>query len=279
MKPSYSDTLVSNLLDAADLLTVRKTLEEIGIFLSESSTGRGALCKVLSKALLEQAMPFAGWTLLNSKRYVVYPPAVAIPIYLWMHGLAAGTMRDTAPRVRKLVGHIDACFAAPSGNRLTEARAKRVLHVLQAKFPYIDIVSKREPLRVFLFDNCHRQYNSEYGMGTKAGQHFVFMYHMRDSEHSPEYVFLHELGHALHASINGTLDTVPEEFMRFDEAYGGRVKQGSPEAPEVFADLFAIAAMRGTELSAHDPFGFPDDFKGNVELFIKALLQKYSLPA
>jgi hypothetical protein len=98
---------------------------------------------------------------------------------------------------------------------------------------------------------------------------------MKDGDISPEYVFLHELGHVLQTSLTGSVDVVPEEFLRFDQTVGGQLKQGDPDACEVFADLFAIAVMRGTALCSHDPFPFSEEFKRNIECFFLKLVQKY----
>jgi hypothetical protein len=52
-------------------------------------------------------------------------------------------------------------------------------------------------------------------------------------------------------------------------------RSGNPSAPEVFADTFAIAVMRGTELSRCDPFDFPESLKEVFEDFYKRLFEKY----
>ncbi|MHB9038971.1 MAG: hypothetical protein ACYC64_20220 [Armatimonadota bacterium] len=98
---------------------------------------------------------------------------------------------------------------------------------------------------------------------------------MKDSEISPEYVFLHELGHALQIALTGSKEIVPEEFILFHQALNSPLEQGNPDAPDVFADTFAMAVMRGTELSSHDPFNISDDLKGTFERLISGIFQRY----
>ena len=99
------------------------------------------------------------------------------------------------------------------------------------------------------------------------------MYNMKNISFIPEYVFLHELGHALQAAMSGSVLTVPDEFIDFHNSLPGtpRIEHGNTDAPELFADAFAIAVMRGTELYRFDPFHFSDGLNGLLEAFFEEL--------
>jgi hypothetical protein len=273
VRESRSNNLIWDLLDATDLIAAGEALKQIDAFLSENTAGRSAFCRKLSKTLTDRVSTLMGCFMFDEQRYVIYPPAFSVPIYLMAHGVASGKVRDTILHIRELIEYIDTSVTGPSGNRLTEKRAKRVLRVLVAKFPYFDVVSK--PLHILLIDNTDKRFNSQCGINASGDECIVLVFHMKDSKLSPEYVFLHELGHALQIALTGSPEIVPEEFIRFHQALNTELDQGNPDAPEVFADTFAMAAMRGTELCSHDPFGFSDTLKGTFEHLVGGLFQKY----
>ncbi|MHB9038658.1 MAG: hypothetical protein ACYC64_18570 [Armatimonadota bacterium] len=211
----------------------------------------------------------------GGKRYIIYPPSFSIPAYLMANGLAVGKVRESTMHIRNLIDYIDTSITSPSGNCLTDERAERVLQVLVAKFPYFDIVSKHKPLNILCIDNTDKRYNSQCGINASGDECIILMFHMKDSEISPEYVFLHELGHALQIALTGSDAIVPEEFIRFYQGLNSPLEQGNPDAPDVFADTFAMAVMRGTELSPHDPFHVSDNLKGAMERLITEIFQKH----
>ncbi|MHB1002092.1 MAG: hypothetical protein ACYC27_22865 [Armatimonadota bacterium] len=275
MRGIDSNILIWDLLDATDLITTGKALKDIDAFLSENATGRSAFCKKLSRILTDRVLSLMSCFLFDSDRYVIYPPAFSIPAYLMANGLASGKVCDTILHIRKLIDYIDASVVSPSGNCLTRERTERVLQVLMAKFPYFDVVSK--PLHILCIDNTDKHFNSQCGVSASGDECILLMFHMKDSAISPEYVFLHELGHALQIALTGSPEIVPEEFIRFHQSLNSQLEQGNPDAPDVFADTFAMAVMRGTELSLHDPFELSDTLKGAIECFIAGLFQKYQL--
>lgn len=275
MKGLCSNTLIWGLLDATDLLTAGEALKEIDVFLSENTTSRSAFCRKLAKALTESVLPLMNWSLFDDKRYTIYPSAPSVPIYLVVNGLAVGKVRDTTLNIKKLIEYIDTFITDPSGNCLTERRAERVLQVLVAKFPYFDVVGKYKPLNILNINNTDKRFNSQCGINASGDECIILMYHMKDSDISPEYVFLHELGHALQIALTGSNEIVPEEFIRFHEGLNSPLKQGNPDAPDVFADTFAMAVMRGTKLCSHDPFELSDNLKLAMERLITGIFQRH----
>lgn len=273
MKQSSSNDLIWDLLNAADLISAGKALKKIDAFLSENTADRSAFCKKLARTLTERVSSLMGCLMFESERYAVYPPAFSIPLYLTANGLALGGVRNTVQHIRKLMDYVDASIVAPSGNCLTKERAERVLQVLTAKFPYFDVTGK--PLNILLIDNSDRIYNSQCGVNSAADDCIILMFHMKDNTLSPEYVFLHELGHALQIALTGSPETVPGEFITFHQLLGNQLEQGDAGAPDLFADTFAMAVMRGTELSSCDPFELSDALKDVIERFITGLFRRY----
>jgi hypothetical protein len=102
------------------------------------------------------------------------------------------------------------------------------------------------------------------------------MYNIKDDSIAPEYVFLHELGHVLQVAITGSDQLVPEEFINFNNSLPNvNLKQGDCEAPDLFADTFAVAVMQGTCLHQFNPFPFSDQLNETFETFHTKLLEKH----
>lgn len=263
--------LISNLTNAADLSSAGELLKELDDFLEDNPTNRSAFCKLLSAAMCEQVGMIMDSNTLDNKHYVLYPPSSSIPLYMMANGLATGKVRDTRTSIRKQIEYIDRYVVAPSGNCLTTEREDEVLKILAAKFPYFEIVAKRHPLTILNLDSTDRRYNAMCTVGGLGKDSLILMYHMKDSETSPEYVFLHELGHALQIALAG----VPREFLKFQSTFPNKLKPGDPIAADVFADAFAIAVMRGTALQQHLPFA-PEELAGvRIDRFVEGLFKKY----
>jgi hypothetical protein len=143
------------------------------------------------------------------------------------------------------------------------------------KFPFFDVISQK-PLYIFHLANSHKAFNSMsgFGDGEEAGHGVIVMFHMKDQDVSPEYVFLHELGHILQVAITQSPSVVPPVFLRFHNEIGGApLRESNPDAPEVFADTFAIAVMHGTELEKYNPFSLHEPFCHTFEMFYEAFFK------
>ena len=73
---------------------------------------------------------------------------------------------------------------------------------------------------------------------------------------NPEYVYLHELGHALHCKITDSIEVIPETFIPIFEATFNNSfdKVDKIDIPEIFADSFTVAVAYNTPYSEHVPF-------------------------
>lgn len=268
------NSLIYELLDTRELFSACEKLKEIDAFLSENATGRSSFCKSLCKETRERALRLTG-IYAGNKPYAIFAARFSIPTYLTTFGFQTGRVRDTVANIKSTIAIIEDEALAPSGNCLTPESAKNVLEVMAGKLPYFEAIEKQGLLRVLLLDNSHKVYNSLCGVNAEGTRATVLMYHMRDCTVSPEYVFLHELGHVLQIALCGP-EEVPEEFYRFQSSFSQPLKRGEPIAKEVFADTFAIAVMHGTDLQKYMPFELDADIIGGmIERFFKQLLKNY----
>lgn len=99
----------------------------------------------------------------------------------------------------------------------------------------------------------------------------IILPYMKDSEeYSPEYIFLHELGHLLSARITRKQDTAPTSFEFWENQIFSRNKAAKTEhtQAELFCDCFAVAALYETQYEKHAVFD-------KVKAWDKALLSNY----
>lgn len=100
------------------------------------------------------------------------------------------------------------------------------------------------------FENKHN--NAVFDINTNS----IALFRTKEKkEQTPEYVFFHEFGHILHAKIFKSINQVPPSFMEFNNQLNPRFFEFSQEDQlEIYADMFSIAAMLGTEYENYNPF-------------------------
>ena len=102
------------------------------------------------------------------------------------------------------------------------------------------------PLRVYYIPYERADYNAVYYPYLNS----IASYRPKENS-SPEYIFLHEIGHLLAYNITGEPDKVPASFIEFN-------KKNSPhwqeDLIEVFVDLFSTAVMMETDFAPQNPF-------------------------
>lgn len=72
---------------------------------------------------------------------------------------------------------------------------------------------------------------------------------------TPEYIFIHEFGHIVHASIFRSTNKVPQSFIEFNKRLNPHfLKFSEREKLEIYADMFSIAVMLDSEFESLNPF-------------------------
>lgn len=82
----------------------------------------------------------------------------------------------------------------------------------------------------------------------------VFIPYLRHEIDFPqEFIFLHELGHALHTRATKQLMTPPDSFLNvLERIFPKAVYESDTIKAELFADSFAIAALHNSRFSQYD---------------------------
>jgi len=271
--------LIYELIRSGDLLEANTYLKQIDAALDAQTVNRSAFCKQLAQALTEWTYRLRNKELFvyEISKYYIFTDWESIPYYLAFSGLSLGRVREVRRYIKDQIAYINETIIEPTGNCITVDTEKKVMSILEAKYPFFEVAATKNPLHILNINNTNRIYNSTTGCSESSVPLAVHMYNMKDSDTAPEYVFLHELGHVLQASLTNSVLYVPDEFIQLHNTIPSarRLEQGNPDAPEVFADTFAVAVMRGTELSCYDPFNFPEALNEVLEKFYKKLFEKY----
>lgn len=129
-------------------------------------------------------------------------------------------------------------------------------------------------MTVIHLDHSHCQFNSVYMAGINA---ILVTGHRRDLEKcSMQYVFLHEVGHALHMALTKNPAAVPASF----EAILPGVLGADPTAirakywPDLFADAFTVALSYKNHLANSNPFckAFRDSDQAALAEYFRLLI-------
>ena len=271
--------MIYDLLRSEDLLEAKHHLEMIDKFLDRQDVNRSAFCKKLAQSLNEWLFLLSNENIFEDKKpeYYIYQTKVSLLYYLASNDLTLGRVREMRQNIKRLITYIDETSIPPSGRFLAVEKEEKILSVLFMKYPYLEIVSANRPLVVLNFNSTNRASNSFCGTDEGVKSSVILMYNMKDNSVIPEYVFLHELGHALQIALTGSADDVPNEFIEFHNSmpYTEKINQGGKDATELFADTFAISVMRNTKLSCFDPFHFSDPLNAHFEAFYFKLFDKY----
>ena len=270
--------IIQDLIEAEDLLEANQHLKIIDEALEKQTVNRSVFCRDLAFAIVD-------WTVRGKPDpvfetpcpyYSIYKPFSTVPAYLASFGMAFGKVREMRVNIKKLILDIDETIVKPSGNYITVEGEEKVLSILTEKFPkYWQIVSAKRKLEVINVNNSHRQFNSICGTNEDATAFIIYMFNMKEESLLPEYVFLHELGHALQIAATRSYQLVPDEFLRFNNSLQTEsLEQGDSIAPELFADTFAIAVMRGSYLNDKNPFPFSDELNEVFERFHTSFLKQ-----
>ncbi|MGG4141815.1 hypothetical protein ABEW34_01690 [Paenibacillus algorifonticola] len=109
--------------------------------------------------------------------------------------------------------------------------------------------SKGKPLHFYFVPYGNKNMNASYSPYFNA---IVIYKNALDSKSSPEYIFMHELGHVFQMYMTKDSTKVP---VSFKEATKGMFEQCSDEVMvEVFVDCFSVAIMEGTTFEDKNPF-------------------------
>lgn len=243
----------SDLLECAEHLSVfAKTALE--------SEFRTMLKKLLNRDMSTALYLIAPYFAVGSKdSYYLNIGNRALQVYLYLHIAHSLPPVKLFNNILEVATNIKDAFLPPSGKCVSDTFIKDAVTFLNDRFNFFDKVYGEKPI-FNLLSNSNVGYNSICVTRDNVQgitKYFVFLYNMKHDvkdQISPQYVFLHELGHALQAKLTGSIYIPHESFKSYFKAVSPGTDIPDLELCELFADTFAMAAMYNNQFSCYDPF-------------------------
>jgi len=267
--------IIWDTLKADDLIEVNRLLKIVHEAFSDKNVDSYDICNVFTE-IIKNHLRINHLKIFNGDlpKYNIFQPHESIPPYLASYGLGINKLRQFKHNIRNLIYEIEENVIAPSGLYLLPDDEEKILAILCNKYPFWEILSETNPINIVNIKHSHRKHNAICGSDDNYSSFIIYMFNIKDGL-SPEYVFLHELGHILQMVLMQSDIHVPETFITFNKnVMMVDLLQGEVITIEAFADLFAVAVMYGTELNKFNPFLFSDDIMDQIGKFYYQLICK-----
>ncbi len=149
--------------------------------------------------------------------------------------------------------------------KTTAAKLINAVEVFGIPTPYLKADNK--PLNIFHIPFNHKIYNGHYYPYLNS----IASYKPHTENCSPEYIFLHEVGHLIIYKLAGNPHKVPDSFVEFTRLHNPK---WNDDLVEIFVDLFSVAVMLGTEFEPLNPLIVSrnmDKIRGIKEYFVELI--------
>lgn len=182
------------------------------------------------------------------RSYRIYHGCESNCAYLYTYWNYTLSPEKNTASITKLIHDLRQDFAKPCGKRTTIKQVKEVMSVLEANMVLFNKdYGRKYFLDIVLVNNTYREYNSKISVINYFNGHLrecIFAsYVITETAKPPEVVFLHELGHAIHHQLTGSVSVLPEGFRELTESLFSNI-HNKDQLVELFADLFSITASK-----------------------------------
>lgn len=210
--------------------------------------------------------------------------SIATP-FLLTNWLLYDTGEDNYQHLRNLADKIRSLFEPSMAIGISEERIHQLMAHIEQRFGYCSSVLKDRPLRIIVTDDGFKEGNSLVMSLQIMGEvdymerkDAVILTRPKDNI-SPEFVFLHELGHILHLRLTQRYDifTPPSSFdFIINQMFSKSIDKPDSIKAELFAECFAMAALYDSEHSNYDYVEYiRNEEKILCYLYFKVLLETY----
>ena len=215
-----------------------------------------ASCKKLTDALANWLAIYKTSSFDSSRNVRIAPPQHALTLMLSMSVPLGGTPELVISGLKKFLARCDE-FTAPIEEAITPDEIEAVLESAERKFKILSLIAPQAPLCILRMNNSHVIHNSECGVPTNPNNEAVLLvFHPRESDpFNCVFIFVHELGHALHLSLTHDINILPDKFDDFNGALG-ITPTSADHKPEMFADAVAYALLGDERLQEYLPKSF-----------------------
>jgi hypothetical protein len=216
------------------------------------------LCRRFGEAFLDKARPYSATVKKPGKNVVIIKddaPAMTLAACV-PFGRAP---QDVIAGLRLFISRCDD-YIPPVYDAITEDEMRKALSGAQRMYRFLDIVAPNEPLKILRFDYSHKRFNLQCEIPHGKTQAVIYSIHPKERElYDRVFIFAHELGHALHLALTGSVKTAPDGFEEFNRDIGVELRS-LQEMQEAFADSTALAILNARGLRSH----FPSDWSKSM---------------
>lgn len=211
--------------------------------------------------------------------YCICMGAAATDIYLFRNWPISKSDRSNKKDLRQIAEQIEKDLLPAKGTQITPKTVHEILAFLEARYQFLQRVRKGDPLFIILPDCSHKNFNGlcrTHLCQRNQTDCEIYLFHSPEyHKYSPEFVFLHELGHVLNLALTGTLEIVPNGFLEFVEIlFPNMTLPHQKPVSEIFADCFAMGVMSLSPMAQFDPFESTlFECKQVIELYMLSLMK------
>lgn len=198
------------------------------------------------------------------KNLVLLDGTEATAAFLLVNWVFRETIEENLESLATISVLLKSTFAPPCGAQIKQPRIDALMQLAITQLPHLDRLFVEDPVTVILADNTCPHANGLYYTNTNISDQqrdLIVLTWIDNDLVSPEFAFLHELGHLVHTRITGKLFVAPHSFKTLYpliETYSHqpipckRSKRANRWLAEWFAEFFAIAVLHGSLYSHLD---------------------------
>ena len=167
----------------------------------------------------------------------------------------------------------------PQKSRISIEIIQSLMVLVNERFNFQQTVLGETTLEILLINHSHVKFCAYYvAIITEDSPESIVLtdkifipYLRHEIDFPQEFIFLHELGHALHTRATKQLMTPPDSFLNvLERIFPKAVYESDTIKAELFADSFAIAALHNSRFYQCDPY---TSIQGEDHLFLIAYIQ------
>lgn len=176
-----------------------------------------------------------------------------------------GTPNETLDLLEAYANKAVDSFTAPANKAITCTRVTEIIDYLNEKYQFAQKVFGGSIAHIFIVNASEKTKDGAFAtQNTLLGTVPIFFLYANRKECSsiaPECVFFHELGHAIHLHITGSLDVMPVPIMEFLDKtwFAGIAAAPLVDQQEVLADVFAAGLMHNSPFADCSRYNFMEE--------------------
>lgn len=270
---------IDRLIQSGNLMDLSNNLSDLLQLIRYSGAKPKILNQLLSSVrqynyvnILENRLNFP-----KSKHYI-FDEDKSAAMYLNLRWQKCPNIKDNLLALESIIDIINNEITFPQGPIISNSSINGIVKYLNRIYGYSEKVLKYKPLTILRFQNSDKRWNACCTTVITENdkiETIISVYHRHaDSNASPEYIFFHELGHVLQIAVTGSCKEVPESFLHIaSPIFPGLDTEYLDQAPEFFADCFAMGAMLCSPFSTLCPFAnIQYNDKNLFRFYMKALI-------